>query len=102
MPNLYITEYQRSGLNAVPGIDADQPVATEPALANQKVAYTTATQSAAFNANTLLIRLLSDTNCHVLFGANPTATTQHQFLLANVEYWRAVQPGQRISVVQGA
>lgn len=43
--------------------------------------YSTATQSAKLNAQTSIVRLLSDTDCCFLFGSNPTVTTTTGIIL---------------------
>lgn len=92
MSSLYISEY----IAAVSGV----PLAREPALVDQKVTFTgTAGQSTAFNGGTSLVRLMADADCHVLFGANPTATNAKAKLMSGVEYWRAVEPGQKVSAI---
>ena len=99
MAKLSITEY-----DVLPddGRGRLLPLGGEPALADQEVTFTTATQSAAFNAKAKFIRLIADADCRVLFGANPTALAASQRLVADVEYWRAVVPGQKVSVYDGS
>ncbi len=99
MANIFVTEYNSIQLG-MPGYAA--PIPLEPAVANQNVSFTTATQSVAFNASTRFVRLFSTANCHVVFGANPTATAAKQKLIAEVEYWRGVVPGQKVSVYDGS
>ena len=57
MANLYITEFQASG-NAESG--AQLQVGVQPAVAMQKVSFTTSTQSAEFDERTRFIRLHAD------------------------------------------
>lgn len=95
MANLWITEYDNA---ATGSYTVSLPIAEEPALANQKVVFTTATQSAGFQSATSFVRLVADADCHVQFGANPTATADMQKLIAGVEYWRAVTAGDKVSV----
>ncbi|WP_273280931.1 hypothetical protein [Pseudooceanicola atlanticus] len=106
MANLYVTEYANVGTRAAASlggfIDTPHLMPREPADANQKVAFTTAAQSAEFATGTVLVRLYADAACHVLFGEDPTATAAHQRLTANTEYWRAVTAGQKVSVYDGA
>lgn len=99
MATLWITEYNSVGLGT-PGYAA--PIAMEPAVTDQTVTFTSATSSAAFNAKTNFVRLYASTDCHVLFGAAPTATAAKQKLASGVEYWRAVVPGQKVSVYDGS
>lgn len=94
MATAYITEYNSIGVQM-----GTVPVAQEPAVTDQTVTFTTATQSAAFNANTKYIRLIADAECHLQFGANPTATTSMQQVQADTEIWRMVTPGHKVSIV---
>ena len=66
------------------------------------VTFTTTTQSAAFQSDTSVIRCISDVDCHIAYGTNPTATTDDLFLRANVEYDFYVAPGNKIAVVEAA
>lgn len=65
----------------------------------QTVTFTTATQSAAFDSDTGIVSLISDVNCAVAVGANPTAVATDFPLDANVRQDFAVEPGQKLSVV---
>lgn len=62
----------------------------------------TSTQSAAFAHNTTLVTVQSDEACHVAFGANPTATTDHYKLSANngFEADFEVTAGHKVAVIQ--
>lgn len=99
MSNLSITEYQYAG-------QSDNTVAfqagLEPAVTHQNVTFTTtpAVQSVAFNTNTKLVRIISDADARVTFGANPTAvvTTDMLIVAGNAEYF-AVAPGQKLSII---
>jgi hypothetical protein len=95
MATLYITEYERIG--AAKGIPA--PIAQEPAVAEQAVTFTTATASAAFGGTTRYVRIVANADAHIKFGADPTATTSHQWIAVGTEYWRGVLPGQKVSAV---
>ena len=97
MASLYITEFQASG-NAESG--AQLQVGVQPAVAMQKVSFTTSVQSAEFDDRTRFIRLHADADCHVVFGTDPTATTNHMPLLANsTEYFGAIMPGLKLAVI---
>lgn len=103
MANIWISEFDKSGIPYVEGGGyLNVPIALEPVLAPQKVSFTTATQSAAFNAATKLIRMVSDADCHVAFGADPTADTDDEKLIAGIPEWRAVTAGHKVSVVAAA
>src|SRR5690349_20676372 len=95
MAKLTVTEY------AATGQAAGHPQAPqEPAITDQQVDFTSGVApSSAFGSSTTLVRLYSDTACNIKFGANPTATTANQPLAANVETFRAVRPGDKVSVI---
>ena len=96
MSTLYITELKATG-NSDSG--SQMQVASQPGVTSQKVTFTTTTQSTAFNASTKFVRLHPKNNCHVVFGTNPTATTDDMPMLADsVEYF-AVIPGYKLAVV---
>ena len=99
MTLLYISEYtgKITGPNGEP-IQAGQ----EPSVTTQTVSFTTATASAAFSANTRLVRVSSDGECHLSFGAAPTATTSHLQMQADSPEYFVVTPGQKVSAVNAA
>lgn len=99
MADLYITEVTNL---AKDGIGAVTPFLSEPSVATQKIAFTTAAQSAAFSALTRLVRLVPTADCHVAFGENPTATANDELLKAGQEYVRGVTAGHKISVYDGS
>lgn len=67
----------------------------------QRVAVSgTSAASAAFGANTRMIRICADTDCYFRFGSAPTALTTDLFLAAGTpEYW-GVKAGDKIAVIQ--
>ncbi len=74
---LYITEYASLATVQIAGQSAQVP--EEPPLAQQVVSVTSSSaQSAAFNAQTTLVRLHIDGVAPIafLFGTNPTATVE--------------------------
>ncbi len=104
MATLYTTEFNNptdtvdgSSVIIVPFVE----LGYEPALTTQKTTFTTAAQTSAFNADTNFVRLVATADCHILFGASPTATSSHEFFVANVEYWRGVGNGDKLSVYDG-
>lgn len=101
MAKLWITEF--GGIAQGLGVEKYQVIqfAAEPAVAEQEITFTTAVQSAAFNAATRLVRLVADADCHVKFGTNPTAVVGSQRLVANTPEWRAVVAGEKLSVYDG-
>lgn len=60
----------------------------------------TSAQSAALNAATSIVRLSSTTNCYVLAGANPTATSSHTLVLAGVPRYMEVTGGHKIAAIR--
>ncbi len=97
MASLYLTEFQASG-NAESG--AQLQVGVQPAVAMQKITFTTSTQSAVFDERTRFVRLHCDADCHVVFGTDPTATTNHMPMLADsTEYFGVVQSGLKLAVI---
>lgn len=99
MANLYITEIAKLGLDEQGG-KSIYPV--EPGVTTQKVAFTTAAQSSAFNNKSRLVRLYADAAFHLAFGSNPTATASSPRYAANTEYIRAVNSGDKLSVYDGS
>lgn len=100
MANLYITEFQASG-NAESG--AQLQVGMQPAVAMQRLSFTGSTSSATFDPRTRFIRLHTDADCHVVFGTDPTATTNHMPMLAgSTEYFGAITPGLKLAVIAAA
>lgn len=101
MPSLYITEYSNEGVDAQGRI---MPAAVAPAITTQKVTIgASSAQSAALNEATTLVRLHTDGACHVLFGANPTATNGNMRLAADTTEYISVKTnsGLKIAVIQG-
>lgn len=100
MPALYITEFSDEA-NASDGRPM-QAVQT-PSIGTQTVAIGGASaQSAAFKSNTRIVRINTDMACHVVFGANPVATTSMARMSADQTEYFGVVPGQKIAVIQGA
>lgn len=86
MATLYIAEYKNMG-----AAGDTVPAAMLPALNHQAVTISgTSAQSAAMNAQTRFVRVQSDTNCFLLGGTNPTATTSSMPLTAFVPEYFAV------------
>lgn len=96
MADLYITEFQASG-NSKSG--AQLQVGHQPAVAMQKVSFVTSTQSAVFEERTMFVRLHPTADCHIVFGENPTATTNHMPMLADSTEYFSVSQGIRLAVI---
>lgn len=102
MASAWITEYSDFGVRYETGTGKiPLPIPEEPAVAENPVTFTTATQSAAFNAATRFVRIVAGADCHVLFGSDPTADANDQKLIAGVEYYRAVTAGHKVSIYDG-
>lgn len=99
MANAYVTEYVALARD---GFNFHIAAGLEPAIAEQKVTYTTTTQSAAFNALTRFIMVHVDAVSHLAFGDNPTAATTAHRIAANETRFYGVQPGQKIAFVTGS
>jgi hypothetical protein len=59
-------------------------------------------QSAAFGADTRVVRVISTVACRILFGANPTALATSVFLPATQAEYFQVVPGHKIAVIQAS
>ena len=58
------------------------------------VTSSSAATSSAFAGDSLIVRIVSTTDCHIAFAASPTATTSNTYLPANqVEYFKVPTPG---------
>lgn len=97
MAVLYVTEFASIGSttqNAQP-----MQVTAQPVVAEQTVAIGAGSvASAAFNANTRLIKLHTDAICSVKFGTAPTATATTMRMAANESQYFAVPSNQAYKV----
>ena len=57
-------------------------------------------QSAAIAAGNKEVRLCADVNCRVATGANPTATSTSERIVANAPERFRVTPGDKIAVIE--
>lgn len=81
--------------------DNGSPIQATVPVTVQNISYSTAAQSAAFNAMTKCVRLVASTGCYVLFGSNPTATTSNGArLVTDTPEYFAVKAGDKLSVIQ--
>lgn len=99
MATLYVTEFAASGVQRGP-----IPVAFGlPVVRSNNISMSGASaQSAAFNANTTLIRVHADAICSVLIGTNPTALTTDARMAADQTEYFAVAAGQKIAAISNA
>lgn len=103
MSTLYIEEYSNvAAVGTVIGphkITGQAP--SEPSIASQTVSIAaSSTQSNAFQASTLLIRVHADSICSIAIGANPTAVTTQKRMAANQTEYFGVQSGHKLAVIQ--
>src|ERR1700753_970443 len=80
---LKVTEFSNIAYVGPGGVSV-APIANTPPVVDQPpISFASgAANSAAFNANTKIVRLLCDVQCSVAFGASPTATTNNMVLVA--------------------
>lgn len=93
MAKLYISEYATLAQNGT------AQVVIEPALAVQVVDFSGGVaSSAAFNAQTNIVRLHTDSTCSVRFGGG-AATTSYPRMSAGQTEHSGVQPRSTVSVI---
>lgn len=97
MAKLYVSEF--ASAKRVEGHGNTDYLDMQQWKADQAVTFSTATQSAAFNEATHLIRVAADGICSIKVGADPTATTNNLRLIAGQEIILGVRPGWKISAV---
>ena len=82
--------------------DEFEPIQALPLGTTQTVSVTSssAANSTAFAAGTTVVRVVSTTDCHIIFATSPTATTSTAYLPANqVEYFKATA-GEKIAAIR--
>ena len=62
----------------------------------------TSAQSSAFGSNIEYVRVVSDADCHIEFGVNPTATNAKIFLASKSEDYFKVSEGEKVAVIGSA
>lgn len=100
MSFIYITEFTDEGVDSKGRI---MPCARQPHVAVQRVnTSASSAQSAVLNGSTTLVRINTDSDCCILFGANPTATTSSPRMTANQTEYFAVpaNSGLRIAAIE--
>lgn len=96
MATLYVTEFAGPFVKfGVGGWIAQQPPVAEQTV----VIGAGSLQSAAFNANTAMIRVHTDAICSIEVGTNPTATATTARMAANQTEYYGVGAGQKIAVI---
>lgn len=78
------------------------PVASEPAIATQKVSFTTTTASAAFNPETIFIRVVAEVKAHFKVSKAPIAKETDPYIPAHVPEYFAVRGGHKIAFYNGS
>lgn len=69
----------------------------------RKVSYTdTAGTTAAVGATTTKARVWSSSDCFILIGAAPTATTSEMPVAAGIPEYFDITPGQKVSFIRDA
>jgi hypothetical protein len=71
------------------------PDVTQAASYDASVAITN-----AVGAQTVVVRLIATTACHVNFATTPTATTSDFLLAANREEYFTIKPGQKVAAIK--
>jgi hypothetical protein len=66
---------------------------------NQAVSFTSSgsAATAAVGVATRIVRLVATVDCHVAFGADPTATTSSMLLPAGSVEYVAITPGHKVA-----
>ena len=82
--------------------DEFEPIQALPLGTTQTVSVTSssAASSSAIAAGTTVVRVVSTTDCHIIFATSPTATTSTAYLPASqVEYFKATA-GEKIAAIR--
>lgn len=100
MATLWIREFDRAGESSN-GSGLQIPM--EGSTRDQTVTFTTSAQSAAFNAATQYIGMISTVAFHYKVGSNPTATTSNLLVPANTMLFIGIgQGGLKVAAVAAA
>ena len=98
MAKLYIKEYKE--LRGVDGGLAQ--IGQEPGIAQTPLSFTTTVPSVEFGIGTKMVRIVSDTKCHLVFGKSPVATVNDMLVAADaVEYFGVIE-GQKVAAIAAA
>lgn len=97
MATLWITEFSHLGQDHA---RRTGQTALLPPVAEQSITITAgSTQGSALNSATHLVRLHTDTACHIAVGTNPTASSANLKMLTDSTEYFAVTPGDVIAVI---
>lgn len=78
-----------------------QPAVYRPGTTQKvTVSDTSAAVSNAFGSGIHKLRIVSDTDCHFVLGASPTATTSDPYLPADTVEYITVSQGEKIAFLQ--
>jgi hypothetical protein len=100
MATMYIREYNYICRDI--GGNAIQAGLEDGNRTGQAVTFTTSTQSAAFQSDTVMVRISCDAEAFLNFGANPTATAANAVnVQADTPEFFGVVPGQKVAAYNG-
>ena len=99
MANLHILEFDKLEKDAKGNV---VPIPRMPPVTDQRVVFTSAALSAAFQSKTKFVRLIADAACYVKFGSGPTAAETNSYIAANVAEYFSVISGQKVSAYDGS
>jgi len=92
-----IAEFEKMGRENAGGM---LPIAEVPALATNSVTSSGASaDSDAFNTETNFVRIKTDTDIYIEFGASPTAAPEDIMMAAGDTEYFAVTPGHVVAVI---
>ena len=95
MAVVYITEFSGTGTASQEVV----PAAKWPPIASQTVAIGAGSvQSAAFNANTTLVRINTDAPCSIAVGGNPTALATSMRMSGGATEYFTVNPNSALKI----
>jgi len=99
MSLMYITEYKDMAIYP----DGAVQIPQEPPLAVQVITFAASVASAALDSETKFVSVQLDSNGHVQFGANPTATvTTSRKHEANAVSFHGVNGSLKIAAIDAA
>lgn len=98
MASMYIQEYRDIAKDEAGFV---VQAGKEPAIATQKVTYTSSTASAAFHQDTRFVRITCDAEAHLAFGVAPTATANSMNMQADTPEFFGVVGGQKVAAYDG-
>ena len=85
-------------ISAVCGVPGGAFPAIKPGTTQNVAVGAASAQSAAVGG--LVVRVVSSTDCHIAFGANPTALATSMFLPAKLPEYFVCAPTDKLAVIQ--